>query len=211
MADDRVIVVVVALSVDDLRAGEKSWSVNSYVLPLRDMARYMSHRAVKSCRWLSTIERSTLLAVFLGAGDMCMSCIRTSCRDCFNPLYLTTSTHDTLCTVLCNMTKAFAAPWLTAKSVAANKRFCLNDHCQINPAFISAASSRSICNTRGKPNITPGHSKKSSRTPLKTTGTKVFETKRKIALYHIQRKAAPSSCSYSYSFTLLHYLPPSTP
>ena len=112
----------------------------------------MSYRTVKPCRWLSnmlsTVERSMLLAVFLGAGDMCMSCIRTSCRDCFNPLYLTASTHDTLCTVLCNVTKAFAAPWLTAKSVAANRRFCLNDHCQINPAFISAASSRSI--TLGK-------------------------------------------------------------
>jgi hypothetical protein len=44
MADDRV--VVVALSVGDLRAGEKSWSVDGCVLPLRDMVHVVQNGEV---------------------------------------------------------------------------------------------------------------------------------------------------------------------
>jgi hypothetical protein len=44
MADDRV--VVVALSVGDLRAGEKSWIVDGCVLPLRDMVHVVQNGEV---------------------------------------------------------------------------------------------------------------------------------------------------------------------
>jgi hypothetical protein len=35
--------------------------------------------------------------------------------------------------------KASVAPWLTPTGVAANRRFCLNDHCQINLCLLLQA------------------------------------------------------------------------